>query len=389
MNNLFVEIASKQVAKAGNSVCGDRIVTQKVAEQNRFITILSDGLGSGIKARVLADLTASMALQYTLNHEPIKRASQIILNTLPIDNQKKIGYSTFTILDIYTDGLVNITEFDNPCVQIFKGNKPIIIERKSFVVQGFGIRRSVYTFSFMANEADRIILMSDGVTQSGLGMRTSPFGWGDTAVTEYVAAILNAQPDIAATMLSKLIVEKAGMNDALKPQDDTSCTVVYLRKPRNIVICTGPPYNADHDAVYAAKLNNYKGEKVICGGTTAQIIARELKLSVKVNLNSARLDLPPSASMEGINLVTEGILTLSRACELLATDNLAEESPAGDLIRLLLAHDKIDFMVGTHINASHHDPNLPIELEVRRNVVKRLANMLDSKYLKEVLCEYF
>lgn len=389
MSNLFVEIASSQFAKSGNKVCGDKILTQKIVEQNRIITILSDGLGSGVKARVLADLTSSMAMHYAINHEPIERASKIILNTLPIDKQKNIGYSTFTIVDVHLDGWVNITEFDNPVIQIFKDNKPLILERKSFVVQGFGIHRSVYTFSFVAEKGDRIVLMSDGVTQSGLGTRTSPFGWGDTAVTQFIKNIIEKQHNIAATMLAKLITEKARMNDILKPQDDTSCTVIYLREPRNIALCSGPPFNNDSDATYAAKLNRYKGKKIICGGTTAQIISRELDRTVKVNLNNKQTDLPPSASMEGIDLVTEGILTLSRACDLLATDNTNEQGPAADLVRLLLAHDKIDFFIGTRINASHHDPNLPIELEVRRNVAKKLATLLETKHLKETSFEYF
>lgn len=389
MNNLFIEIGSCQLAKSGNNICGDKIITKKIPEQNRYITVLSDGLGSGIKARVLADLTASMAMHYAQNNEPIERASQIILNTLPIDSQKNIGYSTFTIVDVHLDGLVNITEFDNPSVQIFKENNPIILERKSFVVQGFGIRRSVYTYSFIAKKEDRIIVMSDGVTQSGLGSRISPFGWGDTAVSLFIKNITETQKTISAAMLSKLILEKAKTNDNHKPQDDTSCTVIYLREPRNIVICTGPPFNEESDKKYAYKLSHYKGEKVICGGTTAQIISRELNIKIKVNLNSKRSDLPPSSSMEGIDLVTEGILTLSRACELLATDNMTEEGPAGDLVRLLIAHDKIDFMIGTRINASHYDPNLPIELEVRRNVAHKLANILETKYFKDFSFEFF
>jgi len=390
MNNLFVEIASCQLAKSGNRVCGDRIITQKIPEENRYITILSDGLGSGVKARVLADLTASMAMHYTINHEPIERASQIILNTLPIDKEKNIGYSTFTIVDVHLDGWVNITEFDNPVVQVFKKDKPMILERKSFVVQGFGIRRSVYTFSFVLEKGDRIVLMSDGVTQSGLGTRLSPFGWGDMAVMQFIKNNIETQSHIEASMLAKLIVERAKMNDVLKPQDDISCTVVYLREPRHIAIFTGPPFNEESDKKFASQLNRYKGKKIICGGTTAQIISRELNKSIKVNLTQKRSDLPPSSCMEGIDLVTEGIITLNRACQLLDSNSKTEdEGPASELVTLLLAHDRIDFYIGTRVNASHLVPNLPVELEVRRNIARKLANILEIKHLKEINFEFF
>jgi serine/threonine protein phosphatase PrpC len=385
---MICEIGSYQISKSGNIICGDRIENHKVKTENRNICILSDGLGSGAKARELADLTVSIALAYTLKHEPVERTAHVILNSLPIDEKKRIGYSTFTIIDIDNEQFTRIVEFDNPSVQIFRNGELMIHERKSFVTQGLGFNRNVYLFDFQAQLNDRIVVCSDGVTQSGLGKKTSPFGWGDSELTRYLLRFWNENSEHSAAQVAEMIVNQAKSNDAFLPQDDISCTVIYFRQPRKVVVCTGPPFDKENDTLFANKLNTYKGSKVVCGGTTSQIIARELNLSLKLDLANIVPDLPPSATMESVDLVTEGVLTLSRVNDLIISDITDEQSPAGNLLRFLLAHDCIHFLVGTRINASHQNPDLPIELEVRSNLIRKMAQLLNEKFMKEISLEF-
>lgn len=386
MNNYFIEIGNKSIQKNGQQVCGDVFMSRKLQEEGRSVAVLSDGLGSGIKANVLATMTASMALNFTVENQPIERSAQSIRNTLPVDKDRKINYATFTILDIEYDGETTILEYGNPQFLVFRAInslelKDIKESSDSELKKG----------QFKAQKEDRIILFSDGVSQSGMGRADMPFGWDWEDLKNFISYKLQADPYVSAENLSKIIVNRAYYNDSLKAKDDITCSVIYFREPRNLIICTGPPYKLEKDKTMAQTIDGFNGAKIICGGTTAQIIARELEKDIELDLFLGDGDLPPVSEMEGIDLVTEGILTLGRASDWLEKkkpDEINYASPAGKIIHLFLKNDKITFLVGTRINEAHQDPALPVELEIRRNVVKKLARILDDKYLKEVHIQY-
>jgi hypothetical protein len=165
--------------------------------------------------------------------------------------------------------------------------------------------------------------------------------------------------------------------------------VIYLRNPRRTLILTGPPFNSERDGEYANMVVNFKGKKVICGGTTSGIIARQLGREVTTDILSPCGDLPPVSDMKGVDLITEGILTLTRVAKYLAEDKIKHLSDAASkLVDLLLNSDIIDFVVGTRINEAHQDPSLPIDLEIRRNIIKKIAGILEEKYLRKVNLMY-
>jgi hypothetical protein len=108
-------------------------------------------------------------------------------------------------------------------------------------------------------------------------------------------------------------------------------------------------------------------------------------------LNNYNPELPPVAEMEGIDLLTEGILTLGKVSSLLEQltgNTIKGEGPAEQMVKLLLNCDSILILAGTQINNAHQDPNLPVELEIRRNIVKKIANLLEDKFLKTIEIEY-
>ena len=182
------------------------------------------------------------------------------------------------------------------------------------------------------------------------------------------------------------------MNDLFAPRHDLTCAVLYLRQPRRILVCSGPPFKEQKDEILADMVARYPGTKLICGGTTAQIVSRELGRPVSVVLRRDPAGLPPTSTMEGVDLVTEGVLTLNRVHSLLersASDGVVKEKGTdGVVARMLLDHDVIEFVVGTRINPMHQDPNLPVDLELRRNLIKRLGELLENKYRKEVRIQY-
>ncbi|OQC44802.1 MAG: hypothetical protein BWX59_01677 [Bacteroidetes bacterium ADurb.Bin028] len=187
-------------------------------------------------------------------------------------------------------------------------------------------------------------------------------------------------------------MNKAVANDIYIPKDDTSCAVVYFRKPRKLVIATGPPTYRESDKELAEFIKNYDGKKIVAGGSTTDLIARELDLKVSTSLEFADPELPPISHIEGIDLVTEGILTLNKVWKILTEyepQYKLGRGPADQIVKLILESDHIDIVVGTKINEAHQDPNVPIDLEIRRTIANRIANILENKFLKHITIKYF
>lgn len=391
----FIEIGSYQHNKYGNIVCGDSILFHKSVKEDRTIAVMSDGLGSGVKANVLSTMTASMALNFRIRREPIVRTVKTIMDTLPVDSVRNISYSTFTIVDIDSDGDAKIVEYDNPQLILIREGKVFKLETKDTIIQSkvsdnVADDRIIKISDVELQKEDRLIFFSDGVTQSGIGNMNMPFGWGNQ-VEDFIVDKLNENHFISARDLSRRIVKQAELNDILKPKDDTSCVVFYVREPRKLLICTGPPFTELKDEYLGEIVKNYNGKKIICGGTTSKIISRELNREIIVDLNNIVSPLPPSSKMEGIDLITEGIITLGSLVELLEQEipkNLNAKGPDWDMFRMILDADIIDIIAGTKINIAHQDPTLPVELEIRRNVVKKLAAVLEDKYMKDVKLQF-
>ena len=398
MENTFIEVGHYQLCKYNMHVEGDVFLSQKNPSDGRVITALSDGLGSGIKAGVLATLTATMATRFIAMDIPIKRAAEIIMNTLPVCKERGISYATFTLVDIEPSAAVRIMEYDNP---------PYILVRQNTVVEPIKQmtelgrknkktaprRESILQYSrYDARPGDRLIFFSDGVTQSGMGSMVFPFGWGFENVQTFVLECIEENPSISARELARKVVQQASSFDGFSPKDDITCGVIYFRNPRDMLVVTGPPVLKENDKVVAQLFDSFDGRKIVCGGTTANIVSRELSRKINVILKDIDPIVPPISEMEGADMVTEGIITMGKVSEILEnggnTDKM-KRNAATRMVEMFLDSDRIHFAVGTKINEAHQDPNMPVELEIRRNIVKKIASLLQDKYLKEVHIQYF
>jgi hypothetical protein len=391
-DEFYIEIGAIQQSKDHEMVCGDVFLSRKIKEENRIITVLSDGLGSGVKANVLATLTATMGLNFTIEHFPPEQTAKTILETLPVDQARKISYATFTIVDIDADGETHIVNFDNPEPIILRDGKMIKtdISRKSLAAKEDIARELTYS-SFPARLGDRVILTSDGVTQSGIGTATYPFGWDVPEVGKWICQLLEKDMNMSAPDLAGKIIQRALANDIYTAKDDISCIVIYFRHPRKLLLCSGPPYHPEDDHRLAMTIESFGGQKVLSGGTTAEIVSRELGRPIEVSLESFSKDIPPISTMPGIDLVTEGVLTLGRVSAMLEAGvqlPVRGKDAASAMLNLLLNNDQIFLLAGTRINEAHQDPTLPVELEIRRNVVKKIKRLLEDKYLKEVALDF-
>ncbi|HWR52114.1 MAG TPA: SpoIIE family protein phosphatase [Bryobacteraceae bacterium] len=386
----YVDVDSWQIAKRGQFVAGDVFLCQKIKEEDRTLAVLSDGLGSGIKASVLATLTATMALKYTAGFMDIKKSAETIMDTLPICSVRKISYSTFTILDMEGSGHARLIEYDNPPCLLIRNGAVTALDRTPIALAKWHDRTLSYS-ELQACPGDRIVFFTDGVSQAGMGEYHTPLGWGIAKAGDYVAQTIQADPGISAHSLAKELATRAQALDGGEAKDDITCGVIHFREPRRMLIATGPPFFQSRDRDLARIVESFRGTIAICGGTTANIISRILERHVRMRLDDVDPEIPPPAYMDGVNLVTEGTLTLGRVASLLesgAAPETARQNAATELVTYLLESDIIQIVVGTRINQAHQDPNVPMELDIRRNIVKKIVGLLESKYMKEVQVQH-
>ena len=385
---MFIDIDCSQVKKFGQNAFGDYFVSKRADNQERVLAVLSDGLGSGIKANILSCMTSTMLLRFIEEDIPIRKAAQIIMDSLPICQVRKISYATFSAVDCRNDGSVWVVEEGNPSFVFIRNGQEVPLENE-MVISPKSPNRHLHLYKFSVQVGDRLIFCSDGVTQAGIGTKKYPLGLQRKGLIHLVENYLKTDPNVSSSDLSKYIIQASlSVEPDRHAGDDISCSVLYFRNPRKALVFTGPPYNRIKDREYCLSFGFFAGKKAICGGTTANIISRELKRDVVTVQQGISGDLPPIAQMTGVDLVTEGILTLTRASEYLEREELDHKDAAGSLVNFLLGSDIIEFMVGAMLNQAHYDPTLPIEIEVRRTVIKKIKKTLEEKYFKQTTIHY-
>jgi len=384
---MFIDIACSQKKKYNQNAYGDYFASNRFQNMNRVVAVLSDGLGSGIKANILACMTSTMLLKFMENHSDIEKSCEIIMNSLPVCKVRGISYSTFSAIDCFENGKAKIVEEGNPDFIWIRGGEVLQPEYQSIQSKDFK-NRKMKVYNIKLEKYDRIIFCSDGATQVAMGSKRYPLGLERSGLIKIILNKLEQEPEISSKNLSEYLVKQIELiapNKELK--DDTSILSIYFRDPRESLIFTGPPFHGEKDNYYAKTFMEFKGKKAISGGTTANIISRELNIPViaKLSMNSGKL--PGLSEMAGVDLVTEGILTLTKTLEYLESGD-TEENAAKTLMDFLLDSDVINFLVGAQMNKAHYDPNLPIEIEIRKNIIKKIAKVLEEKYLKKVNVQF-
>ncbi|HNX95812.1 MAG TPA: SpoIIE family protein phosphatase [Holophaga sp.] len=386
---LFIEADHFNLAHHGENLAGDVFLSRKLGDGERVVTVLADGLSSGVEAAVLASVTASMALEYVEWNIDTAKAATILMDSLPVEARRHISYSTFTIVDARADGGTRVFEHGNPPFALVRDGRVMPVERRVLKRPRWG-NRKLQVSEFQTRIGDRIVLWSDGVSQSGIGSEALPLGWGENNAQGFMLDKLRRHPDLSARRLSELMVDRSLWNDGEAAGDDITCGVIYFRHPRKLLIITGPPFDAKRDHEFARLVDAPGARKVICGGTTSNIIARELNREMDMDLSEYDREVPTPSHMEGVELVTEGCLTLAKVSEMLDSGAIPRRRNAATrLVDLLLESDIIEFKVGTRVNEAHQDPALPIELDIRRNIIKKIAGLLEGRHLKKTRITYY
>lgn len=372
---LFYELGLKQLNKYGEELCGDSVA---ISRHSDSVTLaLSDGLGSGVKANILAMLTTRIAMHMLESDLALSEVVQTLSETLPICEVRKLAYSTFAIAQFFTQGLARVVEFDSPSAMLLRRRKiqPVVYEERS--IEGKTIRESLIDLEF----GDWIVFVSDGVLNAGIG-GVYPLGWGWDQASRFLEE--HAHPELSAQDLAEKVVEAVRELYADTPGDDVSVVVIKVRRKLVATVFTGPPAEKSKDEALVTQFIERPGRLVVCGGTTAKIVSHHLGKPLEIDLKTMTPEVPAIARIEGLDLITEGILTLTRASELLRSGAKKEEmrfhtDGATELVRLLLDVDHVHFLVGQAVNPAHQNPELPHQLEIRLAVVREIAEELHKR----------
>ena len=386
---MFIDIDCAQEKKYNQNAYGDSFRSSLKPDEGRAISVLSDGLGSGVKANILSLMTATMLLRFAEEDFEITKAAEIVMNSLPVCKVRNISYATFSVVKCDDDGNVHLVEEGNPDFIWMRGTEVLPAPYSLKPSKSFPDRQ-LKIYRFQVEIGDRLIICSDGVTQAGLGrLGRYKTGLKREGVIELLKTRIRMHKDISSSELSKFIVQSAldVYEDGLA-KDDVSAGVIYFRTPRRAIIFTGAPYEQRQDAQYANIFDKFPGKKAVCGGTTATLIGRELGRKLTINDEAPSGDLPPQMLMPGVDLVTEGVLTLTRALTYLEKRQLDQRDPAGALANFMLTSDILHFMVGVKLNQAHFDPNQPEDLEIRREIIRKITSVLKDMYLKITTVRY-
>lgn len=379
--SFYVDIAFESLNKHNEELCGDKI--EVIKTEDSVVVVLADGLGSGVKANILATMTTKIIGTFIVDGLNIDEAVETIANTLPVCRDRGIGYSTFSILQIFNSGDGYLVEYDNPAIFILKKGKLVNIEPQKRVISGKIIKESHFTVS----PNDLFVMASDGVIHAGIG-QTLNLGWQWEQVSEYIRK--TNQNDMSAKRIAKLLISACDNLYAHKPGDDTTVVAIKIRKPITLNVMVGPPKDRNEDDEFINEFMNKDGKKLVCGGTTAQIVARVLKREIVTSFDYYSPEIPPIAKIEGIDLTTEGVLTLGRALDHIrncsssdSTINdfleLNEKDGASMLAKILLDEStSINFFVGCAVNPAHQDQEPALNLGVKIKMVEKMANYLRS-----------
>lgn len=390
MNNLCADIGWKSINHEGEQLCGDHI---DIIEQNENSTVivLADGLGSGVKASILSTLTSKIISTMMSECIPLEECVKTIAATLPVCSVRGVAYSTFTIIHIIDNAVAELIQYDNPQIILLRDCVNYDYPMTELNIEGKKIYKSVIRLQ----ENDTFIAMSDGCPHAGIGIAFN-FGWKREDIASFMETL--AHVGYTAKTLSTMLIDECDKQYGHHPGDDATACVVRIRRREPMNILFGPPRNPDDCNRMMSLFFSKEGKHIICGGTTSSIAAKYLGKPLKASLNFEKSDVPPIAEIEGVDLVTEGVITINKVIEYakdaLGPNELYEhwsyKRDGASLICQLLFEEATDinFFVGRAVNPAHQNPDLPINFNIKMNLVEELSSCL-RQMGKRIKVSYF
>ena len=390
MNNLCADIGYKSINHYGEQLCGDHI---DIVQENddSYVVVLADGMGSGVKASILSTLTSKIISTMVSEGLSIEECVSTIAVTLPVCTVRGVAYSTFTIVHLINNRTAELIQYDNPSIIMFRDYQYFDYPKEEMDIDG----KKIYKSTILLQEDDIFIAMSDGCPHAGIGTAYN-FGWRREDIAGYMGSLIPA--GYTAKTLATMLIDECNRLYGNKPGDDASACVIKIRERVPMNLLFGPPADRDDCDRMMSLFFSKKGKHIVCGGTTAAIAAKWLGKPLKTEIHYVKSDVPPIAEIEGVDLVTEGVVTMNRVIEY-AKDYLGENKEnekwnfshdgASLICRMLFEEGTdINFYVGRAVNPAHQNPDLPINFHIKMNLVEELSQAL-TQMGKRIKVSYF
>lgn len=390
--SVSIDVAWKSLNKHGEELCGDKVEIVKTADSD--ILILADGMGSGVKANILSTLTSKILATMLYEGAAIESCVETIAKTLPICQERKVAYATFSILQIFHNGDAYLVEYDNPDCVFIRNKKIIKYPYEVREIEG----KKIHEYRFQVQKNDCFVLMSDGVIYAGAGEILDLQGWTWENMSEYTLKC--TKETLSASRLAAMLSQACDDLYVQKPGDDTTVAVARVIERRVVNLFTGPPKNKEDDEKLMYEFMHTEGKKVVSGGTSANIASRILHKEIITKVDRSNPDVPPMATIEGLDLVTEGVLTMGKSLKLLKQyendefdaeffDELDANNGASKLAKLIIEEcTELNLFVGTAINEAHQESDLTFDLSLRMNLVEQLKSVVE-KMGRKVQVKYY
>lgn len=390
MNNLCADIGYRSIYHEGEELCGDHVDVIE-QEDGSTVVVLADGLGSGVKASILSTLTSKIISTMIAEGLTLEDCVQTIAATLPVCSVRGVAYSTFTIMRIVNSEEAELFQYDNPLVILLRDEDVYDYPKTELTIEG----KKIYQSRIRLQENDIFVMMSDGCPHAGIGISYN-FGWKTEDIAEFMKTFYSV--GYTAKTLSTILIDEVNRLYGEKPGDDATACVVRIRKREPMNLLFGPPSNRDDCDKMMSLFFSKEGKHIVCGGTTSTIAAKYLGKPLRPKLEFVDKDVPPIAEIEGVDLVTEGVITINKVLTY-AKDYLkdnesythwAVKKDGASLICRLLFEEATDinFYVGRAVNPAHQNPDLPINFNIKMQLVTELSECL-RKMGKRIKVSYF
>lgn len=390
--NIRIDMAYKSLNKTNEELCGDKV--EMLQTENSHILILADGMGSGVKANILATLTSKILGTMFLNGADLDACVQTVAKTLPVCQERQIAYATFSILQVFDSGEAYLVEYDNPSCIYIRDGELVPIPQDIREIEG----KKINEYRFRVKEGDTFVLVSDGTIYAGPGDLFN-LDWTWERMSNYT--VKTARTARSAARLAAMLSQGCDELYEGNPGDDTTVAVMQITKKKLVKLMTGPPKSQEDDERAVKHLMDGEAFRIVSGGTSSEITARILGREITSVAGQLDPEVPPIAHIEGIDLTTEGVITLSRTLKLLekyvSDEDLDEsfydqldENNGGSMIAKVLIEDctDLEIILGTAVNAAHLNPNLAFQLHARNQLAEHLKELME-KMEKTVTIVYY
>ena len=390
MTDITADYGYVSMNHVGEVLCGDFVTVTKIQDDS-MVMVLADGMGSGVKANILSTLTSTMMSKLVGNEMSISDCIKTVITTLPVSKDFGVSYATFSVVYVKENRWIQIYNYDNPTPFVIRDGIAWPLDYTVTEIHG----KRIESCSFEAQENDSVFMMSDGVLYAGIG-ETLNYGWGLPQITRFAESVY--EDSLSAKSLATYVIDRSNNLYNGKPTDDVTCAVLKMRKHKQVNVMVGPSTKPEDDGKMVSMFLGEEGKHIVCGGTTASIVARYLDREIEaVNSDVGDKDIPPISRIEGLDLVTEGMITLNRVLEY-ARDFADKNSDyfswnykndGASLLSSILLEEATDikFFMGCAVNPAHQN-NSSLSITLKMKLLEELASVL-RKANKTVTVTYY